>query len=382
MAKRPKLIAIYHPQFHAIPENDAWWGKGFTDWDKVKTAYPLFPGHRQPRVPLQGRYYDLSQPEAIAWQVALAKRHGVDGFAIYHFWFDGKQLLERPKELYLQHREWDLPFCLTWANEAWARRWEGGHDVILQPQPHEPTLEKWEQHFQYLLPFWRDPRAICVDGKPVFCIYRPHLIPKLPEMLSYWRKRAAEEGLPGLHLVATKAFALKSRHLLEGFDAVQLFQPGETINSRRWNGTLRFAANAALHKLPEGLLEKLRAVHTKAATGPRVFDYEKVCAAIVDNREAYPLPTYDMAFLEWDNTARYHEKSTLFVGCNPETFEKWLERIWVHSADRGAELLFLNAWNEWAEGAYLEPDTDYGTAYLEAVLRVGQRLFPREAARP
>lgn len=373
MERRPKLIAIYYPQFHAIPENDAWWGKGFTDWDKVRTAQPLFPGHRQPRVPLEGRYYDLSQPEAIAWQMGLARDYGIDGFAIYHYWFDGKQLIERPKELILQHREWDMPFCLTWANEAWARRWEGGHDVILQPQPHEPSVEKWEQHFQYLLPYWQDSRAIRVEGKPVFIIYRPHLIAHLTDMLTYWRKRAVEEGLPGLHLVATKAFPWTDPHALDGFDAVQLFQPGETINSRRWNRGLRYGLNAYLHCLPEGWLEKLRSLRTKSATKPRVFDYEKVCQKIVDNPETYPVPAYDMAFLEWDNTARYREKSTIFTGCTPAVFEYFLDQILQRNIARGSELLFLNAWNEWAEGAYLEPDTEYGYQYLEAVRRVKHR---------
>ncbi|MBL8512473.1 MAG: glycoside hydrolase family 99-like domain-containing protein, partial [Betaproteobacteria bacterium] len=171
--EKVKPIALYFPQFHRIPENDRWWGEGFTDWTNVKKAKPQFEGHSQPRVPKDGRYYDQSEVETIRWQVGLAKSHGIYGFCHYHYWFDGKQLLEAPTNAMLDHPDIDFPFCLAWANETWSRRWDGRESDVLISQTHPPVKERWEQHFQYLIRAWKDPRAIKMDGKPVFLIYRP-----------------------------------------------------------------------------------------------------------------------------------------------------------------------------------------------------------------
>ena len=201
MNKRIKLIAMYFPQLHAIPENDEWWGKDFTDWINVKAAKPQFEGHYQPRVPLNSNYYDQSQLETLRWQIDLAKSHGVYGFCHYHYWFDGKQLLETPTNLMLANKDLDMPFCLSWANETWSKRWDGrDHDILIK-QTHPPLKQRWKLHFDYLIRAWRDERAICVDGKPVFIIYRPHNIPEIENMLEYWRELAVEHSLKGLYFI-------------------------------------------------------------------------------------------------------------------------------------------------------------------------------------
>ena len=369
-----KIIPIYFPQFHTIPENDVWWGQGFSDWDNVKKGRPLFDGHHQPRVPLNENYYDLSQKETIAWQVDLARRYGAYGFTVYHYWFDGKQLLETPEKIILQNRDLEIPFCLNWANETWSRRWEGKDTEVLQEQLHDPDPDKWEQHFRYLLDFFNDPRYIRIDGRPVFVIYRPHLIKKLDQMIAYWQKRARQSGLEGLYLIAVKAFEFPNDAILDGFNACMYFQPFETINSPAMMGK-----NTYLHRLirmmPEKLVDKVRVLHKKMHKGGRVYQYDEVCGHIVNDRKRCRIPAYPSLFLEWDNTARYKEKSTVFTGCTPERFEYWLEKLCqnVMQSENNEKIVFINAWNEWAEGTYLEPDTKNGYGYLEALKRCAEK---------
>ena len=231
---RAKLIAMYFPQLHAIPENDEWWGVGFTDWDNVKTAKPQFDGHYQPRIPLDNNYYDQSQLETLRWQVELAKQHGIYGFCHYHYWFDGKQLLETPTNLMLENKALDFPFCLSWANETWSRRWDAQDHQILIKQTHPPTQESWKKHYDYLIKAWKDPRAIKVDGKPVFIIYRPHRIEKINDMLAYWRELAQKDSLPGLYFIFQMQYELKREVWLDAlasFDAVFQFQPFQAVYS-------------------------------------------------------------------------------------------------------------------------------------------------------
>ena len=367
-----KTIAIYFPQFHAIPENDEWWGKGFTDWNNVRKGYPLYEGHHQPRVPLNNNYYDLSQLDTIRWQVELAKKYGVYGFAIYHYWFDGKQLLETPEKLFLQHPELDIPFCLTWANETWARRWDGNDRQILQLQTHEPTHEKWKEHFDYLRPFFADPRALRIDGRVVFQIYRPHLIDKVDEMIAYWRELAREAGIGELYFMAIKSFDFPDSSILDAFDGVLLFEPHEATNSPQAKG-MSYRLENILRHLPESWVERLRAIRTKSRHSYKEYDYQKICDIAAAPHFTYrDKDVFDMAFLEWDNTARYREKATIYKGCTPPIFEKNFRRL-VQKAEQkpeGRRFVYINAWNEWAEGTYLEPDEKNGYGYLEAIQRV------------
>ena len=226
-----RMIAIYFPQLHAIPENDRWWGAGFTDWMNVQRARPLYPGHYQPRVPRDG-YYDQSDARVVRRQVQMAREYGLGGFCHYHYWFEGKQLLQRPTELFLQMKDLDFPFCLSWANETWSRRWDGQEHQVLQLQRHPPTKEAWGAHFDYLIRAWTDPRALRVDGKPLFMIYRPDKIERPGEMFDYWQTRARAHGLEGLYFVAVSQYKTPAWDVLRHFDALFRFQPAVATTTR------------------------------------------------------------------------------------------------------------------------------------------------------
>jgi lipopolysaccharide biosynthesis protein len=379
-----RLLALYFPQFHAIPENDEWWGKGFTDWVNVKRAQPQFRGHYQPRVPLGGRYYDQSEKETLAWQIDLAKRHGVSGFCHYHYWFDGKQLLETPTNIVLDNRELDLPFCLAWANETWSRRWDGRDHHILQEQTHKPDKAIWQRHFDYLMRAWSDERAIRIDGRPVFLIYRAHRIQHIAEMFDLWREQAHRRGLPGIYLIAIKQYEFPVPEVLRHFDATMQFQPFEAIFSPDFEGhvmeTSRLVQLARL--LPEKVQESLRAARYKLMPRLTFYDYDQVWKQILKVEREHGIPAFPGAFVDWDNTARYVRRARIFRNASPERFEYWFRQLVQATASRPANerFIFLNAWNEWAEGTYLEPDERYGHRYLEAVQRclAGERHAPAE----
>lgn len=367
---KAKLVAFYLPQFHQIPENDKWWGDGFTEWVSVKAANPLFKGHNQPRRPLNNNYYDLSKKEVIEWQIDLAKSHGIYGFCHYHYWFDGKQLLEKPTNLFIDSKEINFKYCLAWANETWSRRWDGLDDNILQLQTHEPSKEKWGRHFDYLIKAWCDDRAIKINGRPVFVIYRPYKIHQLENMLNYWRERAHDYGLDGLCFLTMKQFGFPNTDYLKYFDGIIHFQPFEamhTISSTKkdFKGKIR-------RVIPNTLLNILDEIHfqfrDKYGT-PTIHDYEIVWQQIIKNSENADKSNYPGAFVDWDNTARYKKRATVFEGASPENFEFWLSKLIeiVMSENQRENYIFINAWNEWSEGTYLEPDETHDYDYLEAI---------------
>jgi lipopolysaccharide biosynthesis protein len=368
-----KLIAQYFPQLHAIPENDCWWGPGFTDWVNVRRARPLYRGHAQPRVPLGGDYYDQSREEVIRAQVALAERAGIYGFCHYHYWFDGRQLLETPTRLYLQAKDLQLKFCLAWANETWSRRWDGLDHQVLMQQTHPPDERRWELHFQYLLQAFTDERAIRIDGKPIFLIYRPYRILELPRLFEYWRTRALKVGLPGLYLVAMNQYGHPDPSVLKHFDAEMLFQPFVSLHERRVRkrSRLRMLLGPVKRRLPLAVTQRIDYL-LGVLHGPIYEDYDRAWEAILARSLDGPRPIFPGAFVDWDNTARYGRRATVFRGASPERFEFWLRRlVGAVSQHREEErLIFINAWNEWAEGAYLEPDVQYGHGYLDAIRRV------------
>lgn len=371
-----KLIALYFPQLHPIPENDEWWGEGFTDWVNVKKAKSLFSNHYQPRIPLNNNYYNQACEKIVRWQINLAKEHGISGFCHYHYWFDGKQLLETPTNIFLKNKDIDFQFCLAWANETWSRRWDGQDHQVLQLQTHPPVVEKWARHFDYLIKAWTDERAIRVDGKPVFLIYRPHKIKEIGRMFDYWQTRAREHGIDGIYFVAINQYKFPEDSILKYFDAVMMFQPFvaafELQDRARplWQKLVLKVEK----RLPNIVKESLAPIQSFVKKGKSltIFDYDKVWETIVSSEKEPGIVVFPGAFVDWDNTARYGNRATIFKGANPAQFEFWLRKLveQVSQYRKAEQLIFMNAWNEWAEGAYLEPDEKYKLAYLEAVKNV------------
>lgn len=353
----PKILAFFLPQYHTIPENDAWWGEGFTEWTNVRKATPLFPGHFQPRVPADGRYYNLLDPSTQDWQASLAREHGLYGFCYYHYWFSGKRLLEKPIEMLLERGKPDFPFCLCWANEPWTRAWDGGESQVLMPQGYGDPSD-WERHFEYLLRVFRDPRYIRVDGKPVFLIYRSTSIDTAEPMIALWRRLAEAAGLPGLHVVSMMtAFGTDTRPI---FDAHTVFEPSYTFRQRLsfwWRKRERFYRKYRKWKLR--LFGR--------SDGPvNSFDYGSVWRAIVA-REIRP-NVYPGAFLDWDNTPRRGlERGMVVRNFNASVFASCFRAKLLQAHEAGSPFLFVDAWNEWAEGTYLEPDEARGLFFLEAI---------------
>lgn len=340
-----KVIAFYLPQFHPIPENDRWWGKGFTEWSRVTRARPQFAGHYQPHLPERLGFYDLRLPEARARQAALARAHGIHAFCYYYYWFGTRTLLERPLAEMLAGGEPELPFCLCWANENWTRRWDGAERQLLVEQRYGPELDA--ALIEDLMPYFRDRRYLRVRGAPVLLVYRPSSIPDPPATVERWRRAAREQGLSGLHLVAALTFGLADPRPL-GFDAAVEFPP---------HG--------------ENLPENACAVEeVEAGFSGEVADFR----AVVRRRLALPPPPfrlYRTAMAGWDNTPRLGCRAAVFHGASPAAYEEWLRAL-VTAARLGHpdhRLVFVNAWNEWAEGAHLEPDERFGTGYLEATRR-------------
>lgn len=342
-----KIIAFYLPQFHRIPENDRWWGKGFTEWTNTKKAKPLFYGHYQPREPFNDNYYNLTHPVSRNWQAQIARDYGIYGFCYYHYWFKGKQLLETPINEVLRTGEPDFPFCFSWANEPWTRRWDGNERDVLMPQDYGDE-EDWKEHFNYLLKFFQDKRYIRVEDKPVFLIYRPGSIPRCEEMLLYWNHLAQENGLSGIYFINTlNSFPLYNSN---GFDASLEFEPSYTV----------------VHSNCGNIRHIVKGYNKRRLS---VIDYDVVWKCILNRTvENKGNKTFPGAFIDWDNSARLGYKGTIFTGANPLKFYEYFnEQIKRAISYYDSEFLFINAWNEWAEGTYLEPDKRFGFQYLEAV---------------
>jgi predicted O-methyltransferase YrrM len=339
-----KVLAFYLPQFHPIPENDRWWGKGFTEWSRAIRARPQFIGHYQPHLPERLGFYDLRLPEVRARQTALARAHGIHGFCYYYYWFGTRTLLDRPlTEMLASASGADLPFCLCWANENWTRRWDGAEQEVLVEQRYGPELDA--ALIEDLMPFFRDRRYLRVRGAPVLLVYRPGAIPDPPATTARWRRAARERGLFDLHLVAALTFGVHDPRPL-GFDAAVEFPPhGEP------------ATPCAVDGIEPGF-------------SGMIIDFR----AEVSRRLALPTPPfrlYRTAMAGWDNTPRLGQRATVFHGASPAAYEEWLSGL-VTAARLGHpehRLVFVNAWNEWAEGAHLEPDERFGTGYLEATRR-------------
>ncbi len=355
-----KIIAFYLPQFYVNPQNDEWWGEGFTEWTNTKKAEPLFYGHYQPRIPLHHKYYDLNTDEAKLEQVKLAKEYGIYGFSYYHYWFkDGQQMLEKPAEQMLKNKEIDLPFCFCWANEAWSRRWDGSEQEILMEQDYG-TQEDWEKHFYYLLPFFKDERYIKIDEKFLFVIYRPELISCLKPMLNLWQQLAKQNG------IAPLVFSYQHPHFHQMKNKEdELFT--YAIETQPGLATTYLDKYNLLFDNPYIFFHALKRKLCIAKKEPLIFDYDKVWKIIL-RKKPLSAKSVPCAFTDWDNSARRGIKSIIFKGAAPKKFEYYMTKLIKKTKEEyHKELLFINAWNEWAEGAYLEPDERYDHAYLQAV---------------
>ncbi|MHB8919659.1 MAG: glycoside hydrolase family 99-like domain-containing protein [Halothiobacillus sp.] len=354
-----RAIAFYLPQFHPIPENDEWWGKGFTEWTNVSKAVPQFVGHYQPRLPGELGFYDLRVVDVMRRQAELAKLYGIAGFCFYYYWFDGRRLLEQPLQQ-LVDSDIDLPFCICWANENWTRRWDGMDQDVLIAQHYSPADDL--AFIQSLTPMLRDPRYIRVDGRPLIILYRPSLLPDAAATLNRWREHCRNEGVGEIFLCMVQFDELDPRR--DGFDAAIEFPP---------------------HKLGHGIPpinDDLDIINPHYEG--YIVDYDE----IIDRAKQEPHPNFPMirgVFPSWDNEARKPGRGYTTVNASPLKYRAWL-RSSVDFAQkypvRGESFVFINAWNEWAEGAYLEPDRRYGYAYLNATKQALQLPLLQSTSAP
>lgn len=335
----PKTLAFYLPQFHRVKENDEWWGEGFTEWTAVRGAEPLFEGHNQPRVPLNNNYYNLLEHDTMAWQAEIMKKYRVDGMCIYHYWFEnGRRILEKPAENLLEWKDIDMPFCFQWANQTWAKTWKKLNNAFAWSEIHEVKEKNyengillrqvygrerdWEEHFLYLLPFFRDERYIKVDNKPVFVIYKPSDIVSLWDMTGYFNMRAMQSGFNGIYFIGSDSGAA------QGLDAVFTRYPKY-----------------------------------------RIVSYDEMWESICSEKIVKNCRTYFCGCVDYDNSPRMGKDSTIMKDVSPQTFYKYFKKLYRRSRLLNNEFIFVNAWNEWGESMYLEPDEHYGFGYLEALRR-------------
>lgn len=372
---RPRIIALYLPQYHPIPENDEWWGKGFTEWTNVVKAKPLFRGHYQPHLPADLGFYDLRLPEVREQQAELAREAGIEGFCYYHYWFgNGRQLLDRPFKEVLNSGKPDFPFCLCWANHDWTNKtWKKGSSM-----KRDSTIMKMEyskddyiNHFYHLLPAFKDPRYIKVDEKPLFAVWAPRNIPETKTFIELWQELAKQNGLPGIHfvgqtdntgkkLVGEKANYYSSDKVKEyyqsvldlGFDAVM------SSGYRRAVG------------LTQGRIRMMWNMLTFNSFLPSSsrMDYSKLMSHYYVEEDRWE-NVYPTLLPQWDRTPRSGQKSEILVNSSPDKFQKTIEHALQLIDEKQPEhqILFLKAWNEWGEGDYVEPDQKFGHGWLNAI---------------
>lgn len=360
-----KPLALYLPQFHEIKENNEWWGKGYTEWNAVKSAYPLYSGHYQPKHPLNDNFYDLAVVNAKTWkwQAELAKHYGIYGFCIYHYWFfTGEQLLEKPMEILLDHPEISINYCICWANETWRRTWYSSKNEILKEQRYGNS-DEWENHFSYLLKFFLDPRYIKVENKPVVCIYRTNQIPVLTDMISKWNELAMRNGFSGIYIISCNYDGKYDER--DGISAYYNYEPWTSIYTHHWNYRI----------LKERCGSRLKRWYNRTGSH-KPLPMFKISAKYLYNRNIGDLwvhgkKNYLGSMPAFDDTPRRPKKATIIYS-KADEFHHNLAQIDMTLCEQGRndDFVFINAWNEWGEGAYLEPDEKNKYAYLEAIRKV------------
>lgn len=344
-----KTIAMYLPQFHRVKENDEWWGEGFTEWTAVQSAKPQYDGHNQPVRPLNDEYYDLMDKRTLEWQVELAHKYKIDGFAFYHYFFkNGRKILEKPAENLLKWKDINMPFLFAWDPVQWARSWTNVGNSWAETFEDKQYIkngvlleqdfggsEVWEEHFQYLLPFFKDDRYIKVDNKPVFYCLIPNYIPCFMRMISHWRARATEEGLSGLYIISYQDYSEVADAYLDPMRP----EKNEIITNAKYNNL-------------------------------RAYDYDKAWKEYLSCPQIRGVENLYQCIVKYDDTPRRGQNAMIFVDASPEKFKKYLAALRYKSMLNHNKFMFINAWNEWGEGMYLEPDTKDKYMYLEAVHEV------------
>lgn len=360
---KSKILAIYLPQFHTIPENDEWWGKDFTEWTNVRRGKPFYPGHYQPREPLHGDYYDLSDLKVLEKHTRIAQKAGLSGFCFYHYYFHGKKLLEKPIENYRDKSKEKFPYCLIWANQSWARTWYRASpgNKVLQQQTYGEEKD-WKDHFFYLLDFFKDERYIKIDNKPVYIIYIPQDIKCRKRMFALWQKMAKEHGFNGVYLIAMSTTYGKDC-ISRFYDAYMDFEPLSIFrNDKSWRKYIQ--------DWKEKCTDRLRIEQSSFSNrmwAKNVYSYGYLCKVIEKKAKSNIPKTFSGIFAGWDNTSRKDEEGIIVTRSSPGRFQKHIEKMLRLSEKNKKEYIFLNAWNEWSEGAYVEPDKKYGYQYLIAL---------------
>jgi len=354
--KVARVIAFYLPQFHPTPENDEWWGAGFSEWTNVASAKPLFNGHEQPVIPADLGFYDLRLPETRVAQAEMAAAHGVEGFCYWHYWFGGRRMLERPFNEVLSSGSPDFPFCLGWANHSWNGIWKDEPHRMLIDQTYPGEADD-RAHFDYLLTAFRDKRYMTVDGKPIFVIFKPTDIPDAKKRFALWRELALQAGLKGLHIVGI--------HMLDFTDPGELGLDAVTLSRLAVTNT----ANSVVNEVTKNIWRIRRKL---SLGGPRVVEYSEAIKHLVPDLKQFACEAYPCIYPNWDNTPRKGRKGLVLANSTPALFEAHLNDAVGALGERDDEhkLVFVKSWNEWAEGNHLEPDTKWGLQYLQALKRV------------
>lgn len=354
-----KILAIYLPQYHRTDFNDKWWGEGYTEWTACKKATPLYKGHIQPRIPYN--YYDLSKAEAINTQAEMARKYKIDGFAIYQYYSLGNKLLNKPTELLLANKNIDINFCLYWANESWESRWYGQDTKTIWEQKYGSEKD-WEQQFKYCLQFFQDDRYIKVENKPVYIIYKDWYFKDIDKFIDCWNNWAKLEGFDGIYFV--KTVAARNKDNPGKFDAsferepFYTFTHGMPLHSRIY----RYARSRIMEILNKKFLMKIG----KGIVQYRM-DYNHCCDLIEKRNLSYGKCTIPGMFSDWDNSPRRQFNSTIFSNVTVDRFKKCLRKQYKKAQEAGSPFVIINAWNEWGEGNYLEPDQLYGDGFLKAI---------------
>ncbi len=364
MAESIRAIAFHLPQFHPIPENDEWWGKGFTEWTNVAKAKPSFKGHYQPQLPADLGFYDLRLPETRAAQAALAREYGIHGFCYYHYWFNGRQLLERPVNDILSSGQPDFPFCLCWANENWNRRWDGQEQEILIAQNYSPEDDL--NHIRWLAEIFRDSRYIRVKGRPLFLVYRLSRLPDPARTVKLWRDEAKRLGIGDIFICSVDSFATENGMSQKfNLDGSVEFAPDHNAYPERQKPnwlTYKLSRRPRIQRLAAklGFSQPWFLEHG-------IYSYSDLMQNMLAKPNV-PYLRFPCVTPAWDNTARRQLGATMFQGSTPQLYEQWLAAS-VQKAKNihpDEPIVFINAWNEWAEGNHLEPCQKWGHAYLES----------------